>query len=285
MKQKLFLPIVIAIIFSFVFVAGKYLATAIPPATMSFIRYGMASILFFPFLVKYRSRIKNISKKDWIFIFAAAVMGVVLYHIFFYWALHFTSATNVSLIHAANPLIVLVLSWLFLKQRASKRVVIGFFIAVFGIILIVSEGSLSQLLMFRLNRGELLMLIATTSWAIYTILLKQIDQKKVSSILLTALVSIIGWIILIPFAFHEVDVTFFSSISLQSWLALLYMGIGSSGVGYFLYAKSTRDIGPSITSLMVYSLDPAFVAIVEWLWLGASIGWIQVGGFLCICFG
>lgn len=285
MKHKYYLPVIIAILFGSVFVAGKYLADAIPPATLSALRYSVTVLVFLPILFKQRLQILSINRRDWILIVLAALLGITTYHVLFYWSLHFTSATNVALIHAANPLLTLMLAWFILKQVITRRAVLGFCLAVVGITFIVSDGSFQQLLTLRLNTGELLMLIATISWAGYTVLLKGINQKKVGSSVLTGLVAMIGWLLLLPLSAREVDISFIASVSWSSWLAVLYMGAGSSGLGYWLYTKSARDLGPATTSLLVYSMVPLVVAIIEWLWLGVAMNWIQAAGFIFICCG
>lgn len=162
MNYTLLRPFLTAVLFGLVFIAGKFLAASISPITLSFLRFSFTIVIFLPIIIRYRQAIKALTASTWIMIFLAALLGIVVYTIFFYWALDFTTATNVALIHAANPLITLVLAYLLLKDKVSKRTVLGFISAIIGIIIVVSHGSLDTLLNLHFNTGELLMLVATT---------------------------------------------------------------------------------------------------------------------------
>lgn len=286
MKYRLLIePVIAGILFGLVFVAGKHLANTIPPAAMSFLRYAFASAIFIPVLIKFRTSIRSLSPRQWRSIILASFFGITGYHILFYWALHFTAPTNVSLIHASNPILTLVLSGLILKDKIKPRLLLGFVLAVVGIMIVVSKGSLGNLAGFGFNTGELLMLCATIIWAIYTILLKRIGASTVSPLVLTALIAVIGWITLAPLAFFEVHWEFFGQIHFSTWVALAYMGIGSSGLGYFLYTKSAQSLGPALTSLIVYTTVPIVVSLVSFFWLHIPITGVQVVGFIFILAG
>lgn len=285
MNRTLFIPLITAVLFGLVFVAGKFLATSISPITLSFLRFGFTTIIFIPVVIYYRKELKTLTCVNWLMIIIAALLGIVIYTIFFYWALDFTTATNVALIHAVNPLITLLLAYLILKEKVTQRVVLGFIAAIIGIMIVVSHGSLTTLVDLRFNTGELLMLVATIVWAGYTIILKKIKLKALPPLALTGLIAILGWIMLLPLALYEGQLPILHTVTWSAWLAIVYMGIGSSGVGYYLYTTSTRTLGPALTSLIVYSTAPIVVAVTAWLWLGELISVFQVIGFICIGVG
>jgi drug/metabolite transporter (DMT)-like permease len=280
--RKYILPVITAILFGFVWIAGKYLADSIPPITMAFLRYCFAMVVFAPVLWHYRQTIAAIPKRDWPYLFLAAVLSVITYHILFYWALHFTNPTNLSLIHAANPLLTLVLAFLLLKQSITKRMLLGFALGVLGVWIVVSHGKLTGIGFYR---GEQLMLLATLAWAGFTIVSKHLASRQLNSLVFTAVISLIGWLLLLPASLVEVNMHFFAQLDSTTWLSLIYMGVGSSGLGYWLYSRSVAELGPAYTSFIVFSTVPMVVAIEEVLWFHSSIQLSQVIGFICICAG
>lgn len=274
--KKILLPVITALLFSFVWIAGKYLADTIPPITMTFLRYCFAVMIFLPITIYHRHTIRKFTMSDWFYLVLAGGLAVVAYHTLFYWALHFSSPTTLTLIHATNPLLTLLLAYCLLKHSITKSAVIGFCVAVIGVVIVVSDGETISL---RLDQGEWLMLTATLAWALFTIVTKHLAVRKIPSLVFTAVISVIGWVMLLPMTLWDVDVLFFQSLSTSTWLALAYMGIGSSGIGYWLYARSVGNIGPAFTSFVVMSLVPLAVAIEEWIWLDTRIQWPLVLGF------
>lgn len=275
-------PIVAAILFAIVWLVGKLLADTIPPITMTFLRYCFTVLIFAPVLWQQRQTIRTIPKQDWPYLFAASFLSVIVYHVLFYWALHFSSPTTLTLIHATNPLLTLMLAYFILKQVITSRMVIGFVLGVIGVVTVISHGGITS---FSFHTGEWLMLAATSAWALFTIISKHLASRQINSVLYTALISLIGWLVLLPASVWEVPVHFYFSLSASTWLALLYMGIGSSGIGYWLYARSVGKLGPAITSFVVFSIVPIVVAIEEVIWLHTPLQASQLIGFIFICAG
>lgn len=280
--KKIIPPIIAAILFAFVWIAGKYLADTIPPITMTFLRYCFTVLVFTPVLWQQRKTIRNIPRQDWPYLFAASVFGVIAYHALFYWALHFSSPTTLALIHAINPLLTLVLAYVILKQAITNQMILGFGLGIIGVIIVVGRGQLSSL---TFNVGEWLMLAATLAWALFTIMSKQMASRQIDSLLFTALISLIGWLLLLPASLWEVNIHFFQTLDIGTWISLMYMGIGSSGLGYWLYSRSVGKIGPATTSFVVYSTVPIVVAIEEVLWFNTHLQFSQLLGFIFICAG
>ena len=282
--KKIFLPFIIAVCFGGVFVAGRYLADTISPLQMSWLRYCFATALFVPIIWIKRAELYRLSWRTLAGISLGALLSTVLYHLLFYAALHYSSATNIALIHAINPLLTLGLSAVLLGERATVRSIGGFVLAAVGVVLVVSHGSIATLTSLQINYGELLMLIATTVVALYAILTKYL-APRVSAPLYTALIFLFGWIMLTALLPIEYDNFVFHQLSLNSWLAIAYMGIGSSGIGYYLYVTSTRTVGPSLTALGVYSFVPVVVAVLEMVVLQTNLSWPQFLGFGLIVTG
>ena len=283
-QKKYLLPIIIATLFGSVFVAGRFLADTISPLQMSFLRYCFATPIFIPFLFTRKTELKQLSGKLFGLIALAALLSTVLYHLLFYQALHFAPATDISLIHSINPLLTLLFSALILKEVITRKKITGFMVALLGVIIVVSGGSFTTLANFKINTGELLMLCATTTWALYSIVTKYV-APKISAPLYTALVFGLGWLMLLALLPFEWSHLSFTHLSLSTWAALAYMGVGSSGLGYYLLVQATRTLGPSATALSVYSCVPIVVAIEEIFLLHTQLSWVELIGFACIVCG
>lgn len=121
-------------------------------------------------------------------------------------------------------------------------------------------------------------------WAIYSLLVKGLSQQY-SGLTLTFYAAIAGVAQLLIAASTERWWQHLITLSPTAWLALLYMGIAASGIGYLLFNLSIRRIGPTRTASVVYGGVPLWVALLAFqffqqpvtLAMGASMGLTLVG--------
>ena len=108
-------------------------------------------------------------KEEWKFL-VLAVFANTLYCWAENTALTLTQTTNVSILVSTSPIVSASLLMLFHKEeRLTRKQGTGFAVAFAGVILVVFNGAVA----LKLNPvGDLLALVASTSWAVYCILLR-----------------------------------------------------------------------------------------------------------------
>src|SRR5487761_2526342 len=122
-------------------IVGRGLADDVPPLAMTFYRW----------------------------LFAIGVVGVGIHNSLAYLGLHYTTAVNGVILNSFIPVMIVALSWLVLRERLSPAGLAGVAISLCGVLTILSRGSLSALLAFRLNAGDLLIVLSMAMWSLYTI--------------------------------------------------------------------------------------------------------------------
>ena len=285
------LAVLTSLLFAGSFVAGKYTTSEMSPLMITLLRYAIAS-LFLQGLVWYQAnrgkgfnhRIQEASISDRVCLFLLGTTGVVGYHFFFFYSLRYTAVANSAIINAFNPVITGFLAAVLLKETLAVRNYVGGAIAILGVLVLLTDGNLASLLQLQFNVGDMLMLCAVLCWAVYSILLRHLG-KRYSGLAMSYYGALFGVLQLLLLVIPEVARSGLPSLFLPSILGIVYMGVGASGIGYLLFTISTRRIGPTKSTSIVYSGVPVWVALLAWLffrepvtpWMIASMALILLG--------
>ena len=265
------------------FIAGKLSISFIPVFTLTFLRFSIATVILY-FVVKFKdkSNYKLIKKDVPIFLFTGLV-GIFGYHIFFFTALKYTTAINSSLIGATNPIITTILCILFLKDKMTFRRIIGIILSFTGVFLTITNANISTITNLSLNKGDLLMLIAVFMWSAYAIFSKMVIHKF-SPLILTFYSFLFCSVFLIPFLIYERPWMFIKEVPYYSFLAVIYMSIFASVIGYLVQQISIKQIGPVKTSIFI-NLVPIFSIILSVTILKESLSVVKFFTTLLIISG
>lgn len=265
------------------FIAGKLSVAFIPAFTLTFLRFFIATFILF-FIVKYKdkSNYKLIKKDVPIFLFTG-IIGMFGYHVFFFTALKYTTAINSSLIAATNPIITTILCIIFLKDKITLKRSIGIFLSFLGVFLTITNANLSTIRNLSLNKGDLLMLVAVSLWAAYSVFSKSVIHKF-SPLILTFYSFLFCTIFLIPFVIYDRPWMFIKQVPYYSFMAVVYMSIFASVIGYLVQQMSIKQIGPSKTSIFI-NLVPVFSIILSVTILSESMSIVKVFTTLLIITG
>lgn len=267
------------LIASFSHIVAKNITADIIPTTVLFIRASIAATVFLVWIFfkkKYKIKIEN---NDYWKLIILGLINIPINQFLFFQAISRTTAPNVSLAYALTPIFVFIIAFFYLKEKLSIMRLLGIAIAVIGTIILLSEKGLK----FTEDGifGDVLALIASLSWAFYTIIGKQLIQKY-NPIYITGLAMIIGFLLYVPI-FFLLDVQFQGvEISTINWMELIYLGTFTSAIGYAIWYYALTKIDAS--KLSVYNnLQPALTAILALLIFGTPITLIFIiGGTLII---
>lgn len=270
----------VAIIWGTTFVSTKVLlAQGLDPKDILFYRFLLAyiGIWFFGSRMLFAK-----SLKDELLLIGCGLCGGSLYFIAENTALKITLASNVSLIICTAPLLTALLSRAILKnERLSKNLMYGSFIALAGVALVIFNGSF----ILKLNPvGDLLTLLAAFVWGIYTILLKQLDNRY-STFFITRKVFFYGIVTLLPLFFFN-PLTVDPDILLRPIVVgnLLYLGLIASLTCYVLWNMCVKHLGAVSTTNYVYTI-PLVTFITSALVLDERVTFIAIAGAIFIISG
>lgn len=265
------------------FILASGLANTIPPIALAALRWTCATIVFLPFAWKHLRRDWDAILAHKVEILVAAITGVTLFNTILYLSAHTTDTVNMALIASTTPVFVVILSRIFLGESISAMRALGLVIAIGGMTIIATRGSLDILLALTFREGDLWMLFGGLLWAIYSILVKR-KPLEISPHSYLAVLFMVGAIPLIPAAF--VEAPFYPAWTMTPAIAVatLYIGIAASLIAFFLWNSAVTIIGPGTSSLFQYFI-PVFSGIGSYLLLGQPITVPHLIGFVLIFAG
>jgi drug/metabolite transporter (DMT)-like permease len=281
--SKIYLLMILSTIFwAGAFIAGKLSAPYIPAYTLTFLRFSIATlILFFIIRVKHLGSYQFKKKDIPVFLFTG-IIGMFGYHVLFFTALKYTTAINSSIIGATNPIITTLLCIIFLKDKINLKRFLGITLSFIGVFLTITGTNISNIKNLTFNNGDLLMLTAVLMWSVYSVYSKKVSHRF-TPIALTFYTFLFCTIFLIPFVIYDHPWTLIGKIPYYSYIAVFYMAIFPSVIGYLVQQMSIKELGPSKTSIFV-NLVPIFSIFLSITILGEALSPIKIlTALLIIC--
>ena len=258
-------------------IIARGLNESIPPISLAFWRWVVAVIVFLPFALKPLISEWDILKKNILYLFITSLLGITIFNTIIYFAAHTTTAINLSLISITFPVFIVILSRIFLSELITKNKGIGIILVVSGVVLLISKGDFSILLNISFAIGDVWMLVASLTFAIYTILLKR-KPKKLSIWAFQLSTFILGLIFLFPFFIWEQVTTPSVEYDIKAVCSILYVGIFASLSAFVLWNKAIMAIGPTKAGMIYYTL-PIFSGFLAYLFLKEDISILH---FYCV---
>lgn len=247
------------------FIATKTLINqGLTPVEIFTYRFSLAYLCLLAFC--HQKLMANTWRDEGLFLLAG-LTGGSLYFISENSALEITMASNVSLIVCTTPVLTVLLSSFFFKEKLRKDFIAGSLVALSGVTLVVFNGSV----FLKLNPlGDCLTLLAALSWAFYSLILRQMGNKY-STLFITRKVFFYGLITMIlylPFApssFHLERLCY-----PLVYGNLLFLGIVASMLCYLSWNACVRIIGASRASNYLY-INPLVAVWASHLFLSEPI--------------
>ena len=187
------------------FIVGKAASIyEIPPFSLNFFRWFFACLILMPFTIK-----ELIKKKDYIFANIAffiilGVTSITIFNSIVYYSLYYTQVISGVLMISTIPVWIIFISSLLNIEKTNIFQIFGVILSLIGVVFIISKADINLLKNLKFNKGDLTMIVAMFSWAIYSALLKK-KKYEISQIALLQVVIICGLIFLIPIYFIEMN--------------------------------------------------------------------------------
>jgi drug/metabolite transporter (DMT)-like permease len=238
---------ILLLLLAMVFWGSTYVVTKeglaqLPPLLFALLRFGAATALLVP-LALWRGGTGRLPRPaPWGTLALMGLTGVALYYLAFNVALQFTTASQGALIQSSIPAVTAVMAILWLGERVSVRRGIGIALAMAGVLLIVARsapdaGARSPVL------GNALMFASVLVWGAYTMLAKRLAH--VDPVAVTAVVSALGTLMLVPVAVVEALRGPTPPITPANWLRVVYLGAFPSAAAYLCYGRALRELDAS----------------------------------------
>tara|TARA_B100001250_G_scaffold138725_1_gene118775 strand:+ start:14553 stop:15458 length:906 start_codon:yes stop_codon:yes gene_type:complete len=225
---------------------------------------------------------EKVEKKD-LFKFAiCGVFGVAINQLFFFEGLNLTTPINASIVMTINPVLVILLSFLIIKEEINFQKTIGILFGLTGAAMLILNGGTID---FASNHqtGNLFVFINASSYGLYLVLVKPLMQKYHS---ITVLFYVFGFGILyvIPFGFNELIDIKWEGIPHYLYWEIAFVVICTTFVAYLLNSLALQRLSPTTVSIYIY-LQPILASLFAVLWGSDSLSEQKIIAALFVFFG
>jgi len=265
-----------------VFPIAKQVLEQMSGESLVFWRFTIAAVALSLYIVFTRQSWPTLNLSQYAVIVLVGVIGVGGFNLALFNGLQYTSAANGALIMALSPLVTSIVNALLQREWLSRMQVFSLVGGLTGVLLVITNGSVQQLLHFSVNKGDVMIAAGMLAWSGYTICSQRVGH----------------WLTVLPFtllsmiaASVSMSVMGFGRGDFHPWLELmglppiafcsvLYIGIFATVLGYLFWINAVNKLGPAKTSVF-FNLVPVFAALTA-LAMGQSVTEIQMVGMMIV---
>ena len=249
------------------FIVGKAASLfEIPPFTLNFYRWTFAWLILAPFTLKEVIDKKNYILKNIKLIIILGITSITIFNSIVYYSLNFTQVISGVLMISTIPVMIIIFCWLFRIEKTNIYQIFGVIFSLLGVVVIITKADLNILLNLNFNKGDIWMVVAMFSWAMYSALLR---KKKLELSQLSLLQTIIttGLIFLFPAYLIELSLGYKANINLPFVLTLTYVVLFPGLASFIFWIKGISIIGSNRSGIFLH-LMPIFSTIMAILIFG-----------------
>ena len=247
-----------------------------PPIALAFWRWLAAFALLAALGPQRPTDQRRALLAEWRDLLVLGALGMGVCGAFVYLGAATTTATNIGLIYACSPVLIILLGRAVGGEAMSARQALGVAICLAGVVTIIARGDLAALLALRFTAGDLWIAGAALGWAVYTLLLRHRPSRAAPQLRFAAIM-LAGVLVLLPFTIAEALLVGPPAWHWRTvgWVALLALvpGLGA----YQSYDRIQRTLGPARAGLLLY-LIPVYNGALAWLLLGERLQAFHVAG-------
>ena len=268
------------------FVIGRFssLENIVSPLSLAFYRWVIAFLILTPFCLQKAVKELPLLKKQPGMIFLIILTGPTLFNTLVYLGLTATTVINSLLIISTTPMLIILLNKLLYKAQTNIFQMIGIFISLIGVCFVIAKGSFHNIFDSKFYFGDLFILLAVTSWALYSIFLKK-NETGVSGFSFLYLSFVFTVILLFPVYLYDIFIQDnFINIDQKTLLVIGYTGIFPSIISYMCWNTGVALIGPNKSGPFLH-LMPIFGGILAFLVFRETLEIYHYAGILSVIIG
>ncbi len=258
--------LVAAAIWGGMYVVSKVVLDYVPPMTLLAMRLviGGAALL----LVVLAGRTPWVGVRD---LPRMALLGLVGFGISLaaqFIGTRLSSASHGAVITSVTPAFILVFAATLLKERITWAKIAAVAIATAGVLLVVEQPG-----GFRIEArafwGDVLLLVAGITWALYTVL-GRLAATRYPPVTVTTYATLTGIVWVLPVIPFELSGIAWRPLPPAVWWGILYLGVVSTALAFYLWNKGFTLMDAATGSLFFFA-QPVVGAVLGWLLLGESL--------------
>ncbi|OVZ83903.1 DMT family transporter [Yersinia kristensenii] len=253
------------------FIASATISNALPPMVITWLRYAIASLLFIVLLIS-QGLLKRPNYRD-LGRYTLISLPPLLYFACMIFSLQTTSALNSSALYTTVPLMSMIMSMVLLNARSTWSVLTALLMGIFGALLIIFKGDLSQLLQLSLIPSDYLFLFGCLGMALNPIMVKNLHRGE-PALVLTGWSLICATLLLTVIVAYQLPKIEWRDINVITWSGVFYLATFATALSFFLFQKACIVLSPAKVSGYVYLIPLSVIATN--VMFGQTINWQEI---------
>ena len=268
------------------FVIGRLASveSLVSPLSLGFYRWVIAFIILTPFCFSKAFKELPLLKKQPGMIFLIILTGPTLFNTLVYLGLTATTVINALLIISTTPMLIILFNKILYRIDTNLHQMIGIFISLLGVSFVIAKGNYQNIFNSDFYSGDLFILLAVTSWALYSIFLKK-NETGVSGF--SFLYISFGLTVILLFPIYLFDIFIqgnYLKVTQQSLLAIGYTGIFPSIFSYICWNTGVALIGANKSGPYLH-LMPIFGGILAFFIFQETLQIYHYAGIVSVIVG
>ncbi len=255
---------------------ARWTADFFPPVALAFWRWAVTLAILLAFVGPRLWFRRHAILREWRDLVWLGALGMGVCGAFVYIGADTTTATNIGLIYAASPVLIILIARFFYGEAMSLRQGLGVALSLAGVVVIVCRGDAAVLLGLRFAPGDLWIVAAMAAWAVYAILLKYRPSEMGPMTRFGAIV-LFGVLVLLPFHAWEALSGEVPELTLKTAGIVLLLAVVPSFGAYQVYGRIQESLGAARTSLLMY-LIPLYNSVLAFALLGERLESYHLAG-------
>jgi len=283
MPRSIFTPLAAfftALAWSGSWITGKLAVGSAPPLEISTVRFVIAAVVLAAITVATRT---DLGRGKLGPVLLAGILGYCAYNAFVFVGLTMAPASDGALIVPTTIPVLTALAASFVGERITPTKLAGFALASIGAALVIVAGQTGDELSSRRLIGDLLMLLGSGCWAIYTVL-GTIALRTRSPLAIVTIAAPVGALCLLPLGWFEKGYADVPGWGVAIWLNVLYLALVGSVASFILFYWVVRRVGAGVAAMTSY-LVPVLTLAMAVAFLGDRPEPLQLLGGLVILAG
>ena len=268
------------------FVIGRLASveSLVSPLSLGFYRWVIAFIILTPFCFSKAFKELPLLKKQPGMIFLIILTGPTLFNTLVYLGLTATTVINALLIISTTPMLIILFNKILYRIDTNRYQMLGIIISLLGVSFVIAKGNYQNIFQSDFYSGDLFILLAVTSWALYSIFLKK-NETGVSGF--SFLYISFGLTVILLFPVYLFDILIqgnYLKLSGQSLLAIGYTGIFPSIFSYICWNTGVALIGANKSGPYLH-LMPIFGGILAFFIFQETLQIYHYAGIVSVIVG
>jgi len=230
-------------------VAKGVMPTHVKPFGFIFLRVGGAALLFW--LISFFGPKEKIEKRDWGRMLVCALLGMSINMLSFFKGLQLSTPINSAVLVTITPIIVVIVSALFLKERITLNKGLGIFLGFVGAVGLILFGAEARQNAPNIPLGNFLFIINAISYGAYLVVVKKLIEKYHPFTLMKWLFTI-GVLINLPLTLPEALEIQWSTLPLWAYGSVAFVVIGTTFLTYLFNIFALTELKASSVGAFVY---------------------------------